>query len=167
MLAALKDRSLTLQVIQLTSLERFTDQPVESPHWDSMTILLTKLVRHASCLRIVESNFAFCLLSRATLNIRKVYLCVGLTSLTLVRSFLQRNAKSLHSLSAHSVQLTDRNLDILSPAHVGDMVDLTIEREKWSDSSCSCSFGEGWRLFFNPDALISAPESRKRKRGAL
>jgi hypothetical protein len=85
---------------------------VESPHGNSLTILLTELVRHGSGPRTVKSG----------LTIRELYLCSIFTDLVFVKSFLQSNAKSLRSFSVRNVQVTDLNKEVnaqLTPAHVG------------------------------------------------
>jgi hypothetical protein len=141
-LAALKGRSVPPQEIQLTHLTLPEDPPPGSPHWNSLTILLTELVGHAPGLRLVESDLA--LLSRVSLNIFELDLCSIYTELVFVKSFLQSNAKFLRSLGVHNIEVTERNKEgttQLTPAHVRDMIDLTIEREKRLDRlSCSRSF---------------------------
>lgn len=96
-----------------------------------MTILLTKLVRHAPGLRLVKSDLA--LLSGVSLNLRELDLRSICTELVFVESFLQSNAKSLRSLYIHNIEVTERNRQgttKLTPAHVRDMIDVTVEREK-------------------------------------
>ncbi|KAJ5249526.1 hypothetical protein N7524_011842 [Penicillium chrysogenum] len=135
LLAALKGHNLTLKVIQLTCLEPSNDSPWLSFDWDSLMTPLTELVGYAPCLRLVESDMALQLLRR---------------------SFLRFNATSLRSLSVHDVRAFDQgNATHLIPAHVEDKTGLTIEREKKvGNLSCTCSFQEGWKLFF------SAPNAR-------
>lgn len=78
--------------------------------------------------------------------------------LAFIESFLRFNATSLRSLSVHDVKAFDQgNATHLTPAHVEDKTGLTIEREKKvGNLSCTCSFREGWKLFF------SAPNARNK-----
>lgn len=169
-LDALEGSSIPLQRVRLTSLELPKDPPLGSPHWNSLTILLTELVRHGPSLQLVESDLALALLSHASLNIRELDLCSIYTELVFVESFLQSNVLSLRSLEVHNVEVTERNKENtaqLTPAHVSDMIDLTIEKQKRLDKfSCPRSFQEGWKLFFNNDGRISGPKARQRKRNA-
>ncbi len=158
-LAALKGRSFTLKAIQLTCLEPPNDSPWQSFHWDSLTTPLTELVGYAPCLQFVESDMALALLCRASLDIRELSLCSIVMELAFIESFLQLNAKSLRSLSVHDVKVIGQGNHIhLTPAHVGDTVGLTVEREKrLGNFSRARSFQEGWKLF------VSAPNARKGK----
>lgn len=169
-LAALKGRSVPIQGVQLTCLELPKDPQLGSPYWNPLTILLTELLRHAPVLRLVGSDLVLALLSRVSLNIRELDMCSIYSELIFVESFLQSNAKSLRSLSVHNVEVTERNKEgiaQLTPAHVDDMINLKIEREKrLGKFSCSRSFRDGWKLFFNYDGLISCPKAKKRKRRA-
>ncbi|OGE47225.1 hypothetical protein PENARI_c054G07558 [Penicillium arizonense] len=151
LLAALKGRKLTLKVIQLTCLKPRNDSPWQSFHWDSLTTPLTELVGYAPCLRLVESGMALTLLRRVSLNLRELSLCSMYMKLAFMESFLRFNATSLRSLSVHDAKAFDQgNAAHLTPAHVGDKTGLIIEREKKAGNlSCSCSFQEGWKLFFS------------------
>ncbi|KAJ6035547.1 hypothetical protein N7460_009722 [Penicillium canescens] len=151
LLAALKSRKLTLKVIQLTCLEPRNDSPWQSFHWDSLTTPLTELVGYAPCLRLVESEMALALLCCVSLNLRELSLCSMYMELAFMETFLRFNATSLRSLSVHDAKAFDQgNATHLTPAHVGDKTGLIIEREKKvGNFSCSCSFQEGWKLFFS------------------
>jgi hypothetical protein len=159
-LSALKGRSAPLQGVQLTCFELPKDPPLGSPYWNSLTILLTELLMHAPVLRLVGSDLVLALLSRVSLNIRELDMCSIYTELIFIESFLQSNAKTLRCLSVHNVEVTERNKEgtiQLTPAHVDDMTDLKIEREKRLDKlSCLRSFREGWKLFFNHGGLYTA-----------
>jgi hypothetical protein len=161
--AALKGHNIPLKLIQLTCLEAPDDLLPGS--WDSLTTPLTELVGHAPGLRLVESGLPLALLCRVSLNIRELELCSIHMELSFIECFLQSNAQSLLSLYIHNVQVIDRGqLAPLTPVHVGDIIDLTIEREKRLEYlSCLRSAQGGWKLFFSHSSVIYTPESRKRK----
>lgn len=158
-LAALKRRGLTLEVIQLSCREPPNHPPPGSSSWNSLANSLTELVGYAPGLRLVESDMTLELLCRVSLNIRELSLCSNFLELASIESFIQSNAKTLRSLSVHDVKVIDQgNHTRLTPAHIGNTIGLTIESEtRLSNFSCSRSFQEGWKLFF------PAPSARNKE----
>jgi hypothetical protein len=150
-LAALKDRSLNLKLIQLTGLEPPDYSSCGRFHWNSLVTPLTELVGYASGLRLVESYVALALLCRVSLNIRELSLCSIDLELDYLENFLQSNSKSLRSLGVHDIRVIEQGKHThLTPAHVGHTAGLTIERERTVDNlSSPCYFQEGWKLFFS------------------
>ena len=166
-LSALRDRSGPVHKIQLTHLSLPDDTPWQSPDWRFLTILLTELLKHAPSLRLLGSDSVLALLSHASLNIRELELCSIYAELVFLENFLQSNANSLHSLSAHNVKVIERNHEEsidLTPAHIRNTIDIPIRRVKRLDKfSCLCSFQEGWKLFLDHEGSVSALRADKRK----
>jgi hypothetical protein len=125
-------------------------------------------MRHASRLRLVNSELVLDLLSYESLGIRDLYLCSNYTNN--IESFLQSNAKTLCSLTIHNTYVTERNqgaIGYLTPAYVSSMKSLIIESQKKVNIDlcpCSSCYREGWKFIFSQDDLISVPNIRKRRR---
>lgn len=167
-LGSARDRSGFIHKIQLTHLS-FPDYTLwRNPDWYLLTILLAELVKHAPRLGLLGSDSGLTILSHTSLNICELDLCTIYAERVFVENFLQSNAKSLHSVSAHNVKVFERNqkesID-LNPAHIRDTVHIPITRVKKLDKfSCPCSFGEGWKLFLDHGGSVSAPRANKRKK---
>jgi hypothetical protein len=161
-LASVPKQNAPLREIELHSLKlpigafTFPEDPLpDFLHWNSLTTLLTELVKHTPRLRLVESGLALALLSGESLNIHKLDLRSMDTRMVFVERILQNNAKSLRSLVAHMIYVTERDQrssSYLAPAHISEMKCLRIERQKMSsiDSCpCSCWVEKGWKLAFS------------------
>jgi hypothetical protein len=125
------------------------DPPPDYLHWNSLTTVLTELVKHTPRLRLVESGLALALLSGESLNIHELDLRSIDTGMVFIESFLQHNAKSLRSLVAHMIYVTGRdqgNSSYLTPTHISEIKGLRIEGQKrpyidWAE--------KGWKLVFS------------------
>lgn len=108
-IATAEDYNTSIQTIQLISLALCHSGPRRVRDIHYLTLSLADLLKHAPKLRLLWSESALESLADITLDIHELDLCSISLTHKLLTDFLRANARSVHALGLHNVEVGNRS----------------------------------------------------------
>jgi hypothetical protein len=149
-MTAAEDYNASIQTIQLIGLALCHSGPRRVRDIHYLTSSLADLLKHAPKLRLLWSESALESLADITLDIHELDLCSMSLTQKLLTDFLRANARSVHALGLHNVEVgngSGRSTTSVHPQPIDGIIDASFQGKSKSAYKCpQCPWQGGWKF---------------------